>query len=70
MVFAEGPLGVTVSVSEFKERVKWYREEPFGDLGENWSEVDGAVVVGVVFGTFFVKGCQPVKFPEFGPFWC
>ena len=54
MVFAEGPVGVTVSVGEFKERVKWYREEPFGDLGENWSEVDGAVVVGVVLCALFV----------------
>ena len=70
MVFAEGPLCVAVSVGEFKEGEKWKRKEAFGYFGEDWGEVDGAVVVGVVLCSFLVQWCEPVEFPEFGPFGC
>ena len=69
-MFAEGPLCVAVSVGEFEEGEKWKRKEAFGYFGEDWGEVDGAVVVGVVFRSFLVQWSEPVEFPEFGSFGC
>ena len=39
-------------------------------LWRGLGEVDGAVVVGVVLCSFLVQWCEPVEFPEFGPFGC
>ena len=60
MVFAESPLCVPVCVSEFKKGEKREREESFREFGENCSQVDGSVVVRVVFCPFFVQWCEPV----------
>ena len=64
----ESPLVVAVSVRGFKEVSELSCVKSFGGFGEYGSEVDGAVVGGVVGGVLFVEGVEPVFFPEGGPF--